>query len=275
MSGDLAGHRDPSFSMNRVSAVVLRHWYLQRRSWPRLLELVYWPTLNIVIWGFLQTYLMQHSGFFAQAAGMFLGAIILWETAVRGQMGVAISFLEEVYSRNLGHLLVSPLSLAEFIAGLAAMSLIRIAVSMTVPVLFAMFYFGFSANGQWLGFALFFANLMLFGWGIGFAVSGLVLRYGLGAEAFAWGAMFIFVPLCGVYYPVTILPEWAQYVAAFVPPSYVFDGMRLLAAEGVMDFGLALKAFGLNFLWLVLGIAAFVWFYGRARDEGRLLHIGE
>jgi ABC-2 type transport system permease protein len=267
--------RQASFSLHRIGAVLLRHWYLQRRSWPRLLELVYWPSLNIIIWGFLQTYLMQHTGAAAQVAGTFLGAVLIWETALRGQIGVSVSFFEEVYSRNLGHLLVTPLSILEFATALAAMSFIRTAIAMTVPMALALWYFGFSAHGQWLGFGVYLLNLLIFGWSVGFFVSGLVMRYGLGAESFAWGSMFLFVPLCGVYYPVTILPGWAQAIAAIVPPSYVFEGLRHLIADGTFDVGLAARAFIINMMWLAIGAAAFIWLHARARDEGRLLHIGE
>ena len=89
-----------AFSPRRVAAMVLRYWYLLRSSWPRMLDLIYWPAVQMLMWGFLQLYVSQNSGFFAKAAGIFIGAVLLWDILFRGQLGFSISFLEEMYSRN-------------------------------------------------------------------------------------------------------------------------------------------------------------------------------
>lgn len=52
-----------NFSLNRVSAMVRRYWYLLRSSWPRILDLIYWPTVQMLMWGFLQLYISQNAGF--------------------------------------------------------------------------------------------------------------------------------------------------------------------------------------------------------------------
>ncbi len=98
-----------AFSPRRIFAMVLRHWYLLKASWPRIFDLMYWPAVQMLMWGFLQLYVSQHSGFFAQAAGAFIGAVMLWDILFRGQLGFSISFLEEMYSRNMGNLMMSPL----------------------------------------------------------------------------------------------------------------------------------------------------------------------
>src|SRR3974377_561462 len=105
-----------NFSLNRVSAMARRYWYLLRSSWPRILDLIYWPTVQMLMWGFLQMYVAQNAGFFARAGGVFIGAVLLWDILFRGQLGFSISFLEELYARNLAHLMMSPLRPVEFIA---------------------------------------------------------------------------------------------------------------------------------------------------------------
>ena len=89
--------------------MLLRHAYLLLGSWPRLLDLVYWPTVQMILWGFITQFLVGQSGWVAQAAGVFLSAVLLWDTLFRGQLGVSMCFLEELYARHLGHLFVSPL----------------------------------------------------------------------------------------------------------------------------------------------------------------------
>src|SRR3974390_2924323 len=112
------------FSFPRVGALVRRYWYLLRSSWPRILDLIYWPTVQMLMWGFLQMYVAQNAGFFARAGGVFIGSVLLWDILFRGQLGFSISFLEEMYARNLANLMMSPLRPVEFIAALLVMSLI-------------------------------------------------------------------------------------------------------------------------------------------------------
>ena len=228
------------FSANRVAAMVRRYWYLLRSSWPRILDLIYWPTVQMLMWGFLQLYVSQSSSMFARAGGVFIGAVLLWDILFRGQLGFSISFLEEMYSHNLANLMMSPLRPVEFIAALMIMSIVRLLIGM-IPVTAAR---GTLLRLQFLVARLpliaFFINLILTSWAIGVFVAGLLLRNGLGAESMAWTIMFLFLPLTCVYYPVTVLPHWLQYVAWSLPPTYVFEGMRALLIEHVFRADLML-----------------------------------
>ena len=137
---------------HRIGAMVLRYWYLLVSSWPRLLELLYWPALQIITWGFLQTYISQNAGFFAKAGGTLIGAVILWDILFRGQLGFSISFLEEMWARNLGNLMMSPLTPIEFLLALMAMSVIRLAIGVIPMTLLALVFFHFNVYS--LGLAL-------------------------------------------------------------------------------------------------------------------------
>src|ERR1700704_3078927 len=172
------------YSPRRVAAMILRYWYLLRSSWPRLLELVYWPAVQMLMWGFLQLYINQNAGFFARAGGTFLGAVLLWDILFRGQLGFSVSFLEEMWSRNLANLMMSPLKPVEFVIALMVMSVIRLAIGVVPVTLLAIAFFGFNLFGLGFALAAFFINLLLTSWAVGIFVSGLVLRNGLGAESF-------------------------------------------------------------------------------------------
>jgi ABC-2 type transport system permease protein len=264
-----------AFSPRRVGAMVLRYWYLLRSSWPRLLELIYWPTVQMLTWGLLQTYIGQNAGFFARASGVLIGALLLWEILFRGQLGFSISFLEEMWARNLGNLMMSPLRPAELITALMIMSILRLLIGM-VPVSFlAIGFFGFNIYGMGLGLVAFFINLILTSWAIGILVSGLVLRNGLGAESMAWTLMFLFLPLTCVYYPVATLPEWLQPVAWMLPPTYVFEGMRALLIDNVFRADLMIEALSLNALFFGAAVIAFLKLLASARRHGSLMQTGE
>jgi ABC-2 type transport system permease protein len=260
---------------HRVNAMVLRYLYLLRSSWSRVLELIYWPAVQLFVWGFLQFYISQNSGFFARAAGMFIGAVLLWDILFRGQLGFSVSFLEEMWSRNLANLMFSPLRPIEFIAALMVMSIVRLAIGMVPVTILAIVFFGF--NFYSLGFALaaFFLNLILTSWSVGMVVSGFVMRNGMGAESLAWTVMFLLMPLTCVYYPVSVLPDWLQWVAWALPPTYVFEGMRALVLEQTFRADLMLAAFALNLVYFAIAVAVFLGLLRSARRIGSLLQSGE
>ena len=270
MKTPAVGAKNPEFC-----AMVRRYWYLLRSSWPRILDLIYWPAVQMLMWGFLQLYISQNAGFFARAGGVFIGAVLLWDILFRGQLGFSISFLEEMYARNLGNLMISPLRPAEFISALMVMSLIRLSIGM-IPVSFlAIAFFGF--NLWSLGFALaaFFLNLILTSWAVGIVVSGVLLRNGMGAESLAWTLMFVLMPLTCVYYPVSVLPDWLQPIAWALPPTYVFEGMRALVMDHVFRADLMIAAFALNVVYFAAGVVAFLALLKSSRRAGSLLQAGE
>lgn len=260
---------------HRIGAMILRYWYLLLSSWPRLLELVYWPALQIVTWGFLQTYIAQNAGFFARAGGTFIGAIILWDILFRGQLGFSISFLEEMWARNLGNLMMSPLKPIEFLISLMIMSLIRLAIGVIPMTLLAMFFFDFNFYSLGLPLIAFFCNLIFTSWSLGIFVSGLVLRNGLGAESIVWTLMFGILPLACVYYPVSVLPHGLQVVAWALPPTYVFEGMRALLIDHVFRADLMVDALLINAVLLIVSFAIFLGLLNSARRAGSLLQGGE
>jgi ABC-2 type transport system permease protein len=276
MSPNVARDPEPAaISPARIAAMVLRYWYLIRSSWPRLLELVYWPAVQMLMWGFLQLYINQNAGFFARAGGTFLGAVLLWDILFRGQLGFSISFLEEMWSRNLANLMMSPLKPVEFVIALMIMSVIRLAIGVVPVTLLAIAFFGFNLFGLGFALAAFFVNLLLTSWAVGIFVSGLVLRNGLGAENLAWTIMFIFLPLTCVYYPVAVLPDWLQAVAWLLPPTYVFEGMRALMIDHVFRLDLMLESLALNAVLFTAGAAAFLMLLKSARRSGSLMQSGE
>lgn len=264
-----------SLSLRRIGAIMLRHFYLMRSSWPRLADLLYWPLVQMLMWGFLQTYLNQHSTFLAAAGGSLLGAILLWDTLIRGQLGLSVSFLEEMWARNMANLMISPLTTAEFLLALMAVSFVRLVVAIVPVTLLAIWFFGFNLWSLGFGLAAFFANLLLTGWAVGILVSGLILRNGLGAETLAWTLMFLVLPLCAVFYPVAVLPTFLQPVAWSLPPTYVFEGMRAILFDHTFRADLMLEALAINTAFISAACFCFVRLANSARRIGSLMAIGE
>jgi ABC-2 type transport system permease protein len=262
-------------SLRRIGAMVLRYIYLLRSSGIRLVELIYWPFLQMLTWGFLQQYLAGTTSPLAQAAGVLIGSVLLWDILFRSKIGFSTTFIEEMWSRNLGNLLTSPLRPFELVAALSLWSVIRLGVSMVPVAAAAYFIFGFNLLDLGLALVAFFAVLVLTSWSLGLLSAGVILRYGLGAEEFAWSLAFVLLPLSCVYYPVAVLPGWLQSVALALPPTHVFEGMRSILLHGTFDASELWWALALNAIYLLVGYMAFRWFLQRARVNGSLLQLGE
>jgi ABC-2 type transport system permease protein len=268
-------HRGAAASARRVRAVLRRHGYLILRSWTRVASMMYYPTVTMIVWGFLTLYLAPTNSFLKDAPGFFIGAVLLWDLLFRGQLGVSLTFIEEMYSRNMGNLFVSPLRLHEFIAGQLTMSVLRTLIGVGGACFFAWLLFRYSIFS--LGFPLiaFFWLLLAFGWSIGLAVSAMILRWGLGAEELAWAAIFLVAPVSGVYYPIAVLPAWLQSVAWVLPSAHVFEGMRAVLLEGTFPWVHFWAAAGLDIVYLGAGVATFRFAINYARVHGKLLQMGE
>jgi len=264
-----------SASLQRIYALVLRHIYLWRSSVMRLVDSIYWPAVQMVMWGFMTQYLLPQASFVAQAAGVLLSGLLLWEVVVRGNLSLSIAFLEEIWSRNLGHLFVSPIRSWELAAGIIVASLLRTLLGMIPVSLMAWAFFGYSIYTLGLPLLAFFVILQMFSWSIGLAMSGLVMRVGQSAESFAWAAVFVLMPVSGVYYPIAVLPHWLQIVAWGLPPAYIFEGMRSIMLEKTVHWDMLAIAFGLSAVYLVIGFQVFQWFFRSSRRAGSLLGQGE
>jgi ABC-2 type transport system permease protein len=171
--------------------------------------------------------------------------------------------------------MMSPLKPIEFLISLMVMSLIRLAIGVIPMTLLAMVFFDFNFYGIGLPLIAFFCNLIFTSWSVGIFVSGLVLRNGLGAESIVWTLMFGVMPLACIYYPVTVLPHWLQYVAWALPPTYVFEGMRALLMDHVFRVDLMIDALAINAVLFIASFAVFLALLRSARRHGSLIQGGE
>lgn len=266
---------EDAISFRRIGAVMLRHLYVLRSSWPRILEMAYWPTMQMIIWGFVSTFFYSQSSWVAQAFGVLIGGVMLWDVLFRGQLGFSLSFLEEMWAHNLANLYVSPLRPAEHILALMAMSVIRTLIGVLPAAVLAILLYRFSIFSLGLPLIAFYLNLVLMAWAVGMVSTALLMRFGLGAENLVWFLIFLVAPVSAIYYPVSVLPGWLQPVAWALPSTHVFEGMREVMFNGNFDQRLFWSAVGLNALYLAVGLAIYVAAFHAARRRGLLFQVGE
>jgi ABC-2 type transport system permease protein len=262
-------------SAERIYALVMRHIYIWRGSIMRIIDSIYWPAVQMITWGFFSQFLSGQTSYVSQAFGILLSGLMLWEVVVRGNLSLSIAFLEEMWSRNLGHLFVSPIRSWEFATAIIIVALLRTLLGMVPVSLMAWAFFGYNVYTLGVPLLAFFLILQVFSWSVGLMMSGLIMRVGQSAEIFAWAAVFLLMPLSGVFYPVTILPGWLQVLAQGIPTSYVFDGMRAILRDHTMQWDKLAVAGALSVVYLVVGFQIFLWFFRSARRHGSLLTQGE
>lgn len=254
-----------------ILALVRRYVFLYTRSKIRLVELVFWPVVDLMVWGYLTIFLQRHGGGdFPQFITFLIGAMILWDILFRAQQGVALSFLEDVWTRNVINVFVAPVRTAEYLAATYLVGCLRIALTFTILSVLALALYGFSILSLGAALAPFFLNLLLFGWALGMISTALIVRWGPAAESLAWAVPFMIQPFAAVFYPVEVLPPVLQMFALVLPCSHIFEGMRSVLAGRPLPAAELAWASGLNVIWLAAAGVVFARVLRIARARGLL-----
>ena len=246
-------------SLPRIAGVVLRQFYLLRGSPARILPLFAWVAIDIVLWGFISKYLNSVASANFNFVPMLLGAVLLWDFMVRVMQGVTLAFFEDVWTRNFLNIFATPLSIPEYVSGLVISSIATSSVGLVVMIVLATSLFGLSFFVYGAMLVPFLAVLFLLGIALGILGSAIVLRLGPAAEWFIWPIPALLSPFAGVFYPLSTLPHWMQFIARLLPASYVFEGMRTVIARRDLSASSLILGAALAIVYLLLAS----WFFGR------------
>jgi ABC-2 type transport system permease protein len=257
-------------SINRIYGLFLRHFFLIKSSLPRVLDLIYWPTIQIILWGFISKFFTTYSDYYNNTVGVILTCAILYDFLFRSSISFNMLFLEEIWSRNFTNLFIAPLRISEIIISLVFTALIRTLIGLVPAILLTSPLFGISILN--LGAPLFFLflSLYIFGITLGLFVSSGLLRYGPAFENIAWSSLFLLAPLGCIYYPIEILPEFFQNLARALPLVHIFEEARHILVDNVVNYESIFTAFKLNLIYLLFGILLFYYSFSQARKKGSL-----
>ncbi len=257
-------------SLKRIYGLVARHVTLMPRNFTRWMDMFYWPMMDLMVWGYTTVYLNSHSSGKIDFVLLFVGALISWDILFRAQQSVTVTFLEDVWARNILNIFVSPLSPLEFLTAAITYGMIKHFITISFMSMIAFWLYNY--NYFSLGFALIPAilNLLIFGWCIGIVATAIILRFGQSAEIVAWGLAFLFQPFSGVFYPVETLPKAAQIFSAILPTSYVFAELRSIVLTKAYDPLLMWKALSLNMAYLMATGLFFNWMWKGVKKRGLL-----
>jgi ABC-2 type transport system permease protein len=216
----------------RIKAVVRRHFIVLWRSPARWFDIAIWPLFDVVLFGSLGAFVAQENGTSRAAVPYLLAGIMLFHVLFQSQIGISTGFMEETWNRNVLNLFTSPLSEAEYAAGLALYTLIKSALAITTISLVAFGFYRFGLGEVGWTLVPVVAVLLVLGFAIAMVSIGLMLRFGPSAEIFTYGMNFLALAISGVFNPVSALPGVIQPVARVLPTTYAFG-----AARHVLDGG--------------------------------------
>lgn len=222
------------YSRLRIKAIAKRHALALKRSPHRLFDITMWPLVDVVTFGSIGVFAASQEGTGAIALGYLLSGIVLWHVVYQAQIALSTGFLEETWSRNLLNLMVTPIREVEYIAGVVLFGMVKLVAGVGLVAVTALGLYSFDVTDLGLGLIPVVAILIVVGWAVALFVIGTVLRFGAGAEALAWGILFVLMPLSGAFYPIDALPGFLQPVANILPTTYAFTaGRQLLDGGGV------------------------------------------
>mgnify|MGYP000914685030 CR=1 FL=1 len=242
---------------HRIFALSLRHLYLIKGSFPRILDLIYWPTIQIILWGFISQFFTMYSDYYNNTIGVILSCAILYDFLFRSSISFNMLFLEEIWSRNFTNLFIAPIKISEIIISLVSTALIRALIGLVPAILLTSPLFGISLLDLGVHLFLLFLSLYIFGITLGIFVSAGLLRFGPSFENIAWSTMFLLAPFGCIYYPIEILPEIFQKIAYMLPLVYIFEEARNILINNTADISNLIKACMLNMVYIIISITLF------------------
>ena len=260
---------------NKIFALSLRHLYLIKGSFPRVLDLVYWPTVQIFLWGFISKFFTLNSSYYDNTVGIILSAAILYDFLFRSSISYNMMFLEEIWSRNFTNLFIAPIKISEIISALTFTAILRTLIGLVPAVMISIPLFGVSILKIGTPLIFLLITLYVFGVTLGLLVTSGLLRFGPSFENIAWASLFFLAPLGCIYYPIEILPESLQAIAKLLPLVHIFEEMRNILLNNIVNYFEILKAFLISLVYFVIGVLIFYISYSGAKKRGTLINMGE
>jgi ABC-2 type transport system permease protein len=255
---------------SRIYAIVLRNLYTFRRNYDRWFDAFYWAIMDLLLWGLATSYITNLSPSFAKITIMIISGITFWFIVTRSQYETNVALLEDIWSRNLLNIFISPLKFSEWIVGVLVIGVIKALVTFiaAMGVAYLLYKVNILSYGLWIPVLI--VLLLMTGWWVSFFITSAVLTYGSKIQTFAWTLVVLLAPFSGIYYPISALPKWAQTVSYFLPTTYVFTSIRQLVSTGKLDIMNLLISFLLNLIYLTIGIFLLYSGYKKLLERGML-----
>jgi ABC-2 type transport system permease protein len=228
-----------------------RHLLLSFRVFGNIINLFYWPLINILLWGFNSIW---NENFQQQPLHLTLAlltALTLWQVLFRVNMEICFSLFDELQSHDFTSLFSTPLKLCEWIIAVIGLGLLKSII--TLLFAFICILLLYSVNVLTIGWYLipFLGLITITGWAVGFLTASGIVYWGKSVYELVWVCVWVFVPFSGIFYSITVLPKWAQFIAYCIPQSYLFESLRIFILQDKLPvYTLLFCSFQLNIMIL-------------------------
>src|SRR3989339_1815444 len=261
-----------NMSWKRIKAIMLHEFFITKRSLEVINDIIIFPLLSIIIFGFLTNYLSGTTGLIISK--QVLIGMILWQGINMTEYSIAVGCLWDVWARNLTNIFISPISNLEYLIAYTISGCVKSLIVLLFGGIISFYFFG--TNLLDLGIInliIYFVNLAFFGFGFAIVILGLIFRFGTNVQALSWGLIAVLQPLMAVIYPVSILPKPLQMMAYLLPPTYVFEAARANVIDKGIQWQLILMAFFLNFIFIFLAITFFNFMFNQSKKTGQFARL--
>jgi ABC-2 type transport system permease protein len=232
------------------------------------MNIVFWPLLDMILWGFNSTWIAQNSNTQVPLVLMMLAVTVLWLGLSRASIDFSYSLIDEIWAHNLMNLFSSPLTIWEWIISVIISSAFKISFVFAICMFFAWLIYGVVIPS--LGFILipFILSLALFGVTLGIITASFLIYWGRKIEFLVWMIHWIFAPICGVFYSITVLPPWLQVISHTIPLTFIFESIRKISMGQPIASNELLYNFILILVYFISALIFFKYMFEKSRAKG-------
>ncbi len=254
-------------SLGRIWAVFLRYFYYFSKL-DQIAELFYWPAMDILLWGMTSIWLQKQDSQLPHVALAVLTGLIFWQIVWRATYEISVNLLQEFWNRNMVNMFSTPLKLSEWMSATMLIGVCKSIISLAFGSLLVWLLYSLNVFSMGWAFLPFYFSLTLSGWFIGYISAGIMVYYGQRFQMLAWMMPFVFAPFSAVFYPMSVLPEWAQMISQVLPLTYIFEGMRSILFQNSFSMTDLFISYGLNLFYLSLSMLFFRRMFEKSRKKG-------
>lgn len=260
--------------MNKILTLTKYYLYSIKRNKGRIIDLFIWPVLELLVFGFMGLYLKtQTSENGTKIVAIILGSLIFWHFFARISGEIYQQLFDDVASKNLQNILITPIKTGQIILALVLAGLVKLLINITIVGLtaFLMYKFNFLKNNPF--FIPMILILMIWGVSVGIFIASLLFVFGNKALAFSWVITGLVQPFSCVFYSREVLPNLINSISYLVPSSYIFEIYRKNISGLNIYWSDLFMPFLLSIIYLLLAIFLFFGFIKLARKKGLLMKL--
>jgi len=254
-------------NLYRIYAIILRYSVISFRELNRLMQITYFPILDIILWGYMGLW-MQKSNPSTGILMIYLAAIVLWATVWTIEIELSLNLLEELESRNIVNLASTPLELSEWLLGNIILGLAKSVFVIFLSSSITYIIFGFNMWHLGIGLLPIILLIICSGLILGIFLTGILLWGGQQIAVLTWSIPYLILTFSAPFYSVELLPVCLQYIVKLLPTTHIFESLRELIRTEMLPQKTILISLVLNVMYLTAALIFCFRMFNRSKTRG-------